>query len=77
MFYYLIGSIMRDHTRYMALCQHCHRLIHRKDRGAGGPLIISNEEREQVLLRWKERLREAKDPPDFIKEWLRNHPKEG
>jgi len=77
MFYYLIGSILNDHNRYATLCTHCHRLTHRKDQGAGGPIIISEEERDRVLLRWKGRLHEVKDPPEFIKEWLKSHPREG
>lgn len=77
LFYYLIGSILHDHKRYATLCTHCHRLIHRKDKGADGPLVISEDERERTLLRWEDRLREVKDPPEVIKEWLKSHPREG
>jgi len=77
MFYWLIGSILHEHERYATLCGHCHRLNHRKDKGASGPIVITDEERDEILKGWRGTLHEAKNPPEFIKEWVKKHPLEG
>lgn len=76
MFYWVIGKILHEHSRYMTLCGHCHRLLHRKDGGKGGAVIMTEQERDAILKHWGGILHEAKDPPEYIKDWIKQHPLE-